>query len=53
MDQIEQLGAMAQQLGCPYSFHEPMSRHTTFRIGGSVCFCRQPRVSQSDGAARQ
>lgn len=34
MDQIEQLGAMAQQLGCAYSFHEPMSRHTTFRIGG-------------------
>ncbi|WP_283608723.1 UDP-N-acetylmuramate dehydrogenase [Faecalispora anaeroviscerum] len=34
MDRIEQLGAMAQRLGCSYSFHEPMSRHTTFRIGG-------------------
>lgn len=34
MDRIEQLGATAQQLGCAYSFHEPMSLHTTFRIGG-------------------
>lgn len=34
MNRIEQLGATAQRLGCAYSFHEPMSRHTTFRIGG-------------------
>lgn len=34
MNRIEQLGMAARQLGCDCCFQEPMSRHTTFRIGG-------------------
>ena len=31
---IEALGSYARTLGCEVKFGEPMSRHTTFRIGG-------------------
>lgn len=34
MNQIQQLAEYAQSLGCEARFDEPMSRHTTFRIGG-------------------
>lgn len=34
MNQIELLGKKAQSLGCDAAFNEPMSRHTTFQIGG-------------------
>ena len=34
MDKTEELAEYAKSLGCPVSFGEPMSRHTTFRIGG-------------------
>lgn len=34
MNQIQQLAEYAQALGCEARFDEPMSRHTTFRIGG-------------------
>ena len=36
MNRIEQLGTTANRLGCTYYFNEPMSRHTTFRIGGAA-----------------
>ncbi len=34
MNQIEQLAQTAGRLGCDVSRDEPMSRHTTFKIGG-------------------
>jgi UDP-N-acetylmuramate dehydrogenase len=34
MNQIEQLAQTAERLGCEVSRNEPMSRHTTFKIGG-------------------
>ncbi len=34
MNEIEKLGEYARSLGCEVRFDEPMSRHTTFRIGG-------------------
>lgn len=34
MNEIEKLGEYARSLGCEVRFHEPMSLHTTFRIGG-------------------
>lgn len=34
MNRIEELGEFARGLGCGVRFGEPMSRHTTFRIGG-------------------
>ncbi len=34
MDETEKLGEYARSLGCTVRFGEPMSRHTTFRIGG-------------------
>lgn len=34
MNQIEQLAQTAERLGCEVSRGEPMSRHTTFKIGG-------------------
>ncbi len=34
MNEIEQLSRLAENLGCACSCQEPMSRHTTFRIGG-------------------
>lgn len=33
-ERIETLGSYARSLGCEVRFDEPMSRHTTFRIGG-------------------
>lgn len=36
MNRIEQLGKTAEQLGCEFFYNEPMSRHTTFRIGGAA-----------------
>lgn len=34
MNQIENLGQVAADLGCKVLFNEPMSKHTTFKIGG-------------------
>lgn len=34
MDSIHRLGGLAGSLGCEVRYGEPMSRHTTFRIGG-------------------
>lgn len=34
MDSVREFGRFAQSLGCETLFGEPMSRHTTFRIGG-------------------
>ncbi len=34
MDEIRQFGEYAKELGCEVRYDEPMSRHTTFRIGG-------------------
>lgn len=34
MDEIRQYGEYAKELGCEVRYDEPMSRHTTFRIGG-------------------
>lgn len=34
MSEIEKLGEYARSLGCEVRFNEPMSLHTTFRIGG-------------------
>lgn len=34
MNEIEKLAEYARSLGCEAAFQEPMSRHTTFRIGG-------------------
>lgn len=34
MNRLEQLAETARQAGCRVLFQEPMSRHTTFRIGG-------------------
>ena len=34
MDRIEELGDFARSQGCEAYYGEPMSRHTTFRIGG-------------------
>lgn len=34
MDQIQELGAFAQKLNCDVKYQEPLSRHTTFQIGG-------------------
>lgn len=34
MNQIEQFAQTAERLGCEVSRNEPMSRHTTFKIGG-------------------
>lgn len=34
MDSIHKLGELAGSLGCEVRYGEPMSRHTTFRIGG-------------------
>lgn len=34
MDSIRKLGELAGSLGCTVRYGEPMSRHTTFRIGG-------------------
>ncbi len=34
MEQIQKLGDFARSFGCEVRFDEPMSRHTTFRIGG-------------------
>lgn len=34
MSEIEKLGEYARSLGCEVRFSEPMSRHTTFQIGG-------------------
>ena len=33
-DSYHRLDALAEKLGCPVLRDEPMSRHTTFRIGG-------------------
>lgn len=34
MNQIQELGELARSLGCDVRYDEPMSRHTTFHIGG-------------------
>lgn len=34
MNHLDQLAQAAGRLGCDVSFDEPMSRHTTFKIGG-------------------
>ena len=34
MNQIENLGQIAAELGCTVLYNEPMRRHTTFKIGG-------------------
>ncbi|MCI1955690.1 MAG: UDP-N-acetylmuramate dehydrogenase [Oscillospiraceae bacterium] len=34
MNQIQKLGNLAESLGCEVRYQEPMSLHTTFRIGG-------------------
>lgn len=34
MNQIDEFARLAEQLGCKVSRDEPMSRHTTFKIGG-------------------
>jgi UDP-N-acetylmuramate dehydrogenase len=34
MDGIEKLGEYARSIGCEVRYNEPMSRHTTFQIGG-------------------
>ncbi len=34
MNRIEELGSLARSLGCEARYGEPMSRHTTFKIGG-------------------
>ena len=34
MNRLEELGGLARSLGCEVRYQEPMSRHTTFRIGG-------------------
>ena len=34
MNQLEQLAITAKDLGCKVCRDEPMSRHTTFKIGG-------------------
>lgn len=34
MEQIQELGSYARQLGCEVKYAEPMSLHTTFQIGG-------------------
>lgn len=36
MDKICRLGNFAQTLGCEVRYDEPMSRHTTFKIGGGA-----------------
>lgn len=36
MNQIDQLAQLAQDAGCEVCRDEPMSRHTTFKIGGPV-----------------
>lgn len=34
MNQIDMLGRKALAFGCSVAYEEPMSRHTTFKIGG-------------------
>ena len=36
MNQIDMLGRKALAFGCSVAYEEPMSRHTTFKIGGSA-----------------
>ena len=36
MNQIDQFAQIAENVGCEVCRDEPMSRHTTFKIGGPV-----------------
>ena len=39
MNQIDMLGRKALAFGCSVAYEEPMSRHTTFKIGGPAEYC--------------
>ena len=43
--------ATIAQLGIPYLENEPMSRHTTFRIGGPAALMALPRTAGEAKAA--
>ncbi len=57
MNQIDQLAQLAEQAGCDVLRNEPMSLHTTFKIGGPVdlfiTVCSRSEVQQLYRAANE
>ena len=47
MQGLERLKMYAEQLGCAFTEHEPMSRHTSFKIGGEADIVLTPQNKET------
>ena len=50
MDQFDILAQYCEQIGCPYRVQEPMSHHTTFKIGGPARLFLSPENVETAAA---